>query len=331
MQSLKQYVRNLRDPKATARFNKLVLNNTTSVDAKTIEYVVQGGGRPVRTPFSRTYNIKVTHYCNKSSWMDNPGVYLISSSFAYPHKSAKDKSQSRVSRKNIYREVKVGLAKFDTTLGARVDSYLTYWPAGVMVYGAVFLDKTYSISRKCKTTCRKIARDHKHQSSKEPCFKFIVQALEAYAHNYFKHRNRRYRQGLNRQLFTRKTHTHLSEWFVLSPSEIQTFLKSCNPAGIVREIQNLEACYTQISSLLSSLKVLCKSHRNDMQNLIKIFIPSQIKTHGMCVFKSSFDKRSTHARNQRLTRAEDAPEHCFEDVVEIPHSKIPTFTYHLEA
>lgn len=331
MQSLKQYVRNLHDCKATARFNELVLSNTSSVDAKTIQYVVRGGGRPVRTPFSRIYNIKATHYCNKSNWMANPGVYLISSSFAYPHKPAEDKSGSRVLRKNIFREVKVGLAKFDTTLGVRVDSYLTYWPAGVMVYGAVFLDKTCSISRKCKTTCRKISKSHKHQSSKEPCFKFIVQALEAYAHNYFKHRNRRYRQGLHKQLFIRKTHTHLSEWFVLTPSEIQTFLKSCNPKGIVREIQNLETCYSEISSLLRSLKVLCESHKKDMQNLIQVFIPSKVKTHGTCVFKSSFEKRSTHARNQRLIRSRDAPAHCFKDSAETPHSKIPTFTYHLEA
>lgn len=262
-------------------------------------YILRGGDLDEDTPDHRRYNKRRrdNRECTGvGSWSTLGGVYFVSNNQIFPSSKTRLLGQAPV---NVRREVKIGLAGSSQTLHRRLNNYLLYWPMGVVVYGLLLVDGS-TLLRSHKKLMLKVIR--KHQPKQNHLVKWIIRALEVYAHNYFKHTNKRYRIGFDAQ--SKKHHGHLSEWFVLKPNEIFTFLNSNFHSNVVKNINELMLCYTDVSPYLVVLKRVYESVqcRQVLIDCIKII---RFNKHKWCHFKkSSVKTRISRARNQQQNPTE---------------------------
>ena len=236
-----------KSPSKRKRFNfALATLPSTRLNARQAEYILEGGTNDVEaTPDSRRYSHqrRDNKECqNLERWKNKAGVYFVSNNQVFPHGSTLDLGRSPV---HIRREVKIGMAGMSEKMHKRLNQYLLYWPMGVVLYGMILVSSTALKTKKQWLKLSSIVRkSYPSITTKHKLFGWLVRAVEAYAHNYFKHRNQRYRLGSAGQ--TKKKHGHLSEWFVLKPEEIKTFLESFH-ANIINNLEDMLSCYKNMS------------------------------------------------------------------------------------
>ena len=262
-------------------------------------YVLVGGQIDLETPDQKRYNKKRrdNKECDidKNLWHNMGGVYFVSNNQVFPNAPTTTLKRAPV---HIRREVKIGMAGNSECMHKRLNTYLLYWPMGVVVYGVILVKCTRISDIKDRHLIRKkIRKIFPNVKTTKEMTKWFIRTFEIYVHNYFKHVNKRYRLGFDLQ--TRKTHGHLTEWFVLRPDEISSFLTHFH-SNVHKNIEKMMACYTGLSLYLIVLNKLYKCSR--CCRYIKQWMHIQTFRENWCHFKSSsVNKRIGKAKNQLQT------------------------------
>lgn len=276
-------------PHSRRRFNfaKSALPTTKLLTDQQYQHIVRGGASTNQTPDTRRYmkRRRDNHECTNQHLQELGGVYFISNNQIMPHESTKTLNSSP---QHVRREVKIGLAGANETIHRRLNGYLLYWPMGVVVYGFLLVKPNNKMFDLYKTI-----RKYFPKTSRAKIPSVLIKCLEVYTHNVFKHENKRYRAGYDAE--TEKKHGHLSEWFVLKPTEIKSFLSGFH-ANVCNTIDRMSHCYETISNYLYLLQDLYQSHPRVMRTCLTITQPP----NSWCHFKTSAVRlRVARARNQR--------------------------------
>lgn len=165
---------------------------------------------------------------------NGPGIYFLSNIETCPMRevdaddSAIEPSEIIDRNSSVPRLVKIGMAD---DLKKRIDRYLLYYPNGVYLYG--FISENPRLEPRPQKRFKKDLRDSDDESEDYSDIKGPTRhtaLLEIFFHNWLNKKGYRYRGGgvYQPEHETRKKHTHLNEWFILTKTQIDTIFSTKN-------------------------------------------------------------------------------------------------------